>query len=195
MKTRDNKDFPEKIVATRDGRWLGDRDGVFDDVVWYRRVRGAAMNKEGSNQRVLTPPGLVTAVVKRFGQPYIDLAASDGDQIAGVKKWITPEQNSLECDWGTFMAWLNPPFANMRPWVERCALQRENLHILLLCHSAHGAAWWRDFVHPYAYVYELGRVKFVGYSAGGMKDMALCHYGPGIEPGTEYWDWKKELSK
>jgi hypothetical protein len=91
-----------------------------------------------SKQDYQTPKIFLDAVKARFGIKRFawDLAATKDNAVNGVggDKWIDghyfgpdhpePEfRDALACDWTKLRGelWLNPPYANIAPWAERCA--------------------------------------------------------------------------
>ena len=158
---------------------------------------GAAFNRGGSKQDYETPPDLMSAVIGRFGRFSWDLAATAENTKAPC--WLGPgsrtAEDSLAFDWngiGLEHMWLNPPFGNVRPWVEKCAGLDVSGHtrgIVLLIPASVGSNYWAEFVDGRAFVLFLRpRVSFVGEKQGFPKDLAICCYG--LAPGYECWRWK-----
>ncbi len=184
---------------------VGDDFDVFGvETVVYRRVRGAALKRGNSVQEVGTPQEFLDAVIARFGGIHLDLAATETNTVAGL--FNNPETDSLKQPWANIPGvsdanlWLNPPFDPITPWVAKCTKERALLtgdtRILLLCPFAAGTKWWRDNVAPYADVYSVGRMKFVGHVDVFPKDLALCVYGVGTggKP-VEYWQWQPKRQR
>jgi hypothetical protein len=172
------------------------------EIVEFRRVRGAAMKRGKSAQDVRTPRAFLDAVESRFGVIFFDLAASPGSSVvvgdeANDLSW-GPERDSLKQDWTQLkqLCWLNPPFDPILPWVRKCAESTVHksidLEIALLCPLAVGTKWWRTYVTPFATVYSIGRITFVGSTDPFPKDLALCIYSYNLpeHPGLiTHWDW------
>lgn len=145
-----------------------------------------------SEQVVCTPKEFIRLVCVRLGcKFFIDLAALKSNAICN--NYITPEEDSLSCLWKEHIpewtwAWLNPPYANIAPWVKKAS--KSNRKIVVLVPASVGSNWWRDHVHEQAWVLFLnGRITFEGHKAGYPKDLALLVYG--LEPGYDIWDWKR----
>src|SRR5665213_4144167 len=81
-----------------------------------------------SNQSVGTPWEFVHAVERRWGKLTIDLAASaentkvadnfideHDDSLANATEWKVADKK--------IRAWLNPPFARIKPWASKCEFQ------------------------------------------------------------------------
>lgn len=76
-----------------------------------------------SNQNTPTPIELVMAIEKLFHLEFeYDMAASEENHKAPF--WFSEEVNSLNIAWPTDgWCFLNPPFANLSEWVNKCAEQ------------------------------------------------------------------------
>lgn len=93
--------------------------------------------------------------------------------------------------------WLNPPFGDLRPWVQK-AYQESRLgaRTSMLVPAGVGSNWWRDWVHGKARVLLLnGRITFVGHKQPYPKDCALLLYEPNVIPGYEVWAWPNETKR
>ena len=141
-----------------------------------------------------TPAVLLEAVKRRFGIEAFtcDLAASAANAVC--PRYYTEADDALDRrtiwplgGWN----WLNPPFANIRPWVARAWFESgAGVATLVLVPASTGANWWRDFVHKKALVLMLnGRVTFVGETTPYPKDCAILVYAPQVGSGYEIWTW------
>ena len=156
-----------------------------------------------SIQDYRTPPEFLRAVktLLEIDAFDADLAADEHNAVAEC--YFTARDSALEAStwkFGDGWNWLNPPYANIRPWVERaeieCVVNR--VQTAMLIPAAVGANYWRDWVHRRAKVLFLnGRITFVGCTAGYPKDCALLLYAPReqfcIKHGDdayEIWDWR-----
>jgi phage N-6-adenine-methyltransferase len=150
----------------------------------------APQQKPGrSEQGVGTPPDLIGAVENRFGALAWDLAATP--ENAKAPQYITPTVNSLLVDWsvwiGPQLAWLNPPFADIAPWVRKAATC--GARVLVLVPASVGSNWFSGHVHRKCMVLALNpRVTFVGHTHPYPKDLLLCCYG--YAPGFDVWRWR-----
>lgn len=165
-----------------------------------------------SKQDYGSPIAFLEAVARQFGPIDLDLACRPDNMVAPYG--ITEEIDALTQDWADPIYWskggkvvvsgdhirvayLNPPFANIRPWaakIEQCRwLPRWTL---MLVPASMGSKWWADHVLNKAMVYGIPRLAFIG--EGGKteglypKDLALVCAGFGVS-GTGYWDWRKSL--
>lgn len=155
----------------------------------------------GSKQDYTTPLDFLRAVTNRFGHIRFDLAASLLNRV--VTACFTERENALVQDWAESaedhgsLLWLNPPFADIAPWAEKCAAEMQRpewpggARILMLVPASVGANWWHEHVHPHAYVFGLSpRLTFGGCKDPYPKDLALCVYGACTGPGFAPWRWK-----
>lgn len=129
-----------------------------------------------------------------------DLAAHHSNTVAGSQFW-TEEDNALLQSWGGFpgWCWCNPPYANIRPWVEKAVAgsavgwggARSGSSIAMLVPASVGSNWWAEAVDGRAHVLFLnGRLTFAGETTPYPKDTALLLYTPFIKGGYEVWRWK-----
>lgn len=112
--------------------------------------------------------------------------------IAGSN--YTEKDDALKLDWprDRKYSWLNPPFSNIKDWVERAAIKAgSGSKIIMLLPASQGSNWFNDFVEPHAVVVELiGRLTFDGHTTAYPKDMILAIYGNNMK-GRVRWDWRK----
>lgn len=146
------------------------------------------------------PPDFLAAVKRRSGlkEFAIDLAASPDNAVAPL--FYTEAENALTQPWRTKareIGWLNPPFADIAPWVEKAWRESQiGARLVMLVPAAVGANWWRDHVHGKAFALLLnGRLTFVGQKDCYPKDCALLVYGPDVAPGYDMWSWAPPAKK
>lgn len=148
-----------------------------------------------SKQDYETPDDLIAAITKRYGPLEIDLAAREDNKKAPL--CITPEQDSLVTPWPTDMlAFLNPPFENIKVWAQKCA--ESNAKVIMLTPASVGSEWFAKFVFGRANVIILRpRFAFAGMPPNPKtgkvdpypKDCMLTVWN--IEkPGFELWRFK-----
>lgn len=147
-----------------------------------------------SKQDYGTPLNLKSAVEARFGRIVCDLAATAENTLCEAD-FYTPEMDSLKQSWSrdfpTGLLWLNPPFANIDPWAEKCAAESQERHglITLLVPASIGSNWFRKHVENKAVVLGLSpRLTFVGETTPYPKDCALCVFGYQLY-GFQTWRW------
>jgi len=152
-----------------------------------------------SVQTVRTPPELLTAIGDTFHVLCWarDLAATADNSVAAIQgHYYGPGsklgENSLLSDWPAHGdLWLNPPFADLEPWVKKCAEQQCRIgRIFVLLPAATGANWFLRYVWNRAHVVLLTpRVTFTGHSSPYPKDLLIAAYGA-VRGGISAWRWK-----
>ena len=146
-----------------------------------------------SKQNYGTPPAFLDAVkrllhIQEFG---IDLAASPENAVC--PHYFTEADNALlQCWLPNGWSWCNPPYADIRPWVEKAAWEaQKGASIAMLLPAGVGSNWWFHHVHGRAYVHFLHpRLTFVGERAPYPKDLALLLYAPYLQGGYNCWGWQ-----
>lgn len=155
-----------------------------------------------SRQDYGTPVEFLAAVTRRFGRLGWDLAASATNSIVGPAsrpQCYGPDsafaEDSLAQSWanvcdGDRWCWLNPPFADIAPWAEKCALEMSRgARILLLTPASVGSHWYARHIVPNAHVLFLApRLTFVGEAAPYPKDLMLSVFAHGLT-GNAPWQW------
>ena len=164
--------------------------------LWSHRPKATRpRDKTTTNQVVGTPWEFIDAVKAKFGNLFCDLAAT-AENTKCPEYFITEEQDSLVTPWPTApdeeYNWLNPPFANIAPWVEKCATDDNN--VLVLVPALVGSEWYTKFVAGVADIYFLSpRLVFEGSKDPYPKDLMLLQYRrksakPFYSIGN--WRWK-----
>jgi phage N-6-adenine-methyltransferase len=152
---------------------------------------GPSIARGSSKQDYETPPALLRAVEARFGKIAWDLAATD--ENAKAQRYYTPAQDSLKSNWSEIsgVAWCNPPFDPIAPWLEKAASVRDRAGwTIVLAPAAVGAEWYAAHVEGKAVVVPLRpRVPFVGMKHGYPRDLALYLYGFGMSGVLPGWRW------
>lgn len=146
-----------------------------------------------SKQDYGTPKGFLEAVKQKLHIEdfYIDLAASPENAVTRLF-FSLPDEDALDLSWVyPGWCWLNPPFADIYPWVEKAYVESlGGAHVAMLVPLSM-AEWWVDYVDGAAYVLMLhGRLTFVGETKPYPKDCALLLYGPEGYNGYEVWSWR-----
>lgn len=142
-----------------------------------------------------TPGELIHAIGVAFGATFsVDLAASARNRK--ITRYLGPGseygEDSLAADWSKFSgdAWLNPPFAHIEPWAEKCATTVRSGRIFLLVPASVGSNWYAAHVHGRAHVVAISpRVTFVDQEDPYPKDLVLAVFS-GIRGGFSTWRWK-----
>ncbi len=141
-----------------------------------------------------TPWEFVHAVERRFGSLTCDLAASFENRKA--PDCYTAADDALSKDWAQHYPignlWLNPPFADIDPWAEWCALMSPKRRgmILLLTPASIGSNWFAQHVNRKAMVLGLSpRLTFEGCEDPYPKDLMISIFSAGL-CGFDVWRWK-----
>lgn len=155
-------------------------------------------NKNETEQSVGTPWEFIDAVEKRFGPLIYDLAADANNSKVREEfgGYFDEDADSLKQPWAQLLPqgnlWLNPPFKDIAPWAEKCALESRTRHglILLLVPASIGSVWYSQHVLGQSVVLGLSpRMTFIGHDKPYPKDLMLCVYGYGLVGHTS-WRWR-----
>jgi phage N-6-adenine-methyltransferase len=97
-----------------------------------------------------TPPEIFNPLHEEFGFT-LDVAASDSNALC--ERYYTLEDNGLISPWDEQRVWVNPPYSEIRPWVEKATREVERPHgptvvVMLLPANRTEQAWWQDFIEP-----------------------------------------------
>lgn len=171
-------------------------------------ARKPPRQKPGQSETVVvTPPEFMAAVHATLGIAGFDIDLAAGEDNSQGLFYYDKETNGLEQEWTNFnyrvsnpWFWCNPPYDDIRPWVEKASREVGWRRILdrqpslaMLVPASVGSNWWRDYVHKKCKVLFLnGRIQFVGHTTGYPKDLALLLYGIDVV-GYDIWRWKDEL--
>ena len=79
----------------------------------------------------------------------LDVAASPDN--AKCERFFTKEQDGLAQPWARERVWCNPPYSNIRHWVEKAWFEypRTPLIVMLLPANRTEQGWWQELVEPY----------------------------------------------
>jgi phage N-6-adenine-methyltransferase len=146
-----------------------------------------------SRQDYATPPEFIAAVRRRLNIENFNLDVAANPANAVCVPYFTEEQDALsQATWNYGgWSWLNPPYANITPWVDKAWEQSMmGAQIAMLIPASVGANWWAEWVHNKAHTIFLnGRLCFDGKNPYP-KDCALLLYTPYVWGGYEVWDWR-----
>lgn len=101
-------------------------------------------NPEGDDRA--TNPALFAALHDEFN---FTLDACATAQNAKLPRFVTPEQDGLKADWTLERVYCNPPFSNIRPWIEKAHRSNSPLIVLLLPNNRCEQPWWQELVEPH----------------------------------------------
>jgi hypothetical protein len=158
----------------------------------------AKVNRPNAPQTYCTAPALLDAIRAKFSVELEFDAACTRENAVAELGFFYPEHDALAESWTQLeglSVYCNPPFAQSGEFAAKAAatnhMARLQPRIFLLVQAAVDTLWWEESVRHHARVFHLApRPAFVGCSAGINRALALCVYGPDIEPGEERWQWK-----
>lgn len=125
-----------------------------------------------------TAPEVFGPLHERF-RFTIDVAASARN--AKLPRFWTVAENALVQRWRGERVWCNPPYSNIRPWVEKAWLEWRapsgpHLIVMLLPANRTEQPWWQDLVEPlrdsgdgFAVEFIGGRLRFIAHDADEIK--------------------------
>jgi len=173
--------------------------------VWGVETRGdgesmSKMPKQkrgSSKQDYGTPKEFLDALRNRLGIVEFDIDLAATPENAKASFYYTEQDDALApknswCGNGGGWSFLNPPFGDIPPWVDKaCDESSKGAKIAVLVPASVGANWWREYVDGKAYItYLNGRITFEGCKDPYPKDCAILLYAPYLEGGSCVWKWK-----
>lgn len=89
--------------------------------------------------------------------------------------------------------WLNPPFADIKPWARKCLEESEKgARVVMLTLASTGSNWFRDYCWNRCDIRFLnGRLRFKGAEGPFPKDLALYIFDAKRIRNVDVWDWRK----
>lgn len=160
-----------------------------------------AQRPSTSVQAVGTPKIFLDAVRRRFHikEFSVDLAADAANAVCDVFLDEAVDSLAGEVRWRDYCGargwgWLNPPFKDIGPWVEKAWREsRLGARLMVLVPAATDTHWWDDHVRGKAYIiYIKGRFAFVGHTQSYPKGLALLVYAPFLQGGDTVWEWARD---
>jgi phage N-6-adenine-methyltransferase len=167
-----------------------------------RSIINTTTRSDQTKQSIATPWAFIHALEQRFGTPVdFDLAASESN--AKARRFWTQEDNALQRDWsrlGPRLAFLNPPFANIKPWALGPQGKAHNpaagmlacrwlpRWTVMLVPSSHSTDWFLE-LRGKVQIDAIPRIQFEGATHLYPKDLCLVVAGFGVT-GSGYWDWR-----
>lgn len=93
-------------------------------------------------------PADAFAILDREFNFTIDAAAAAHN--AKKPRYYTRENSGLLASWAGERVYCNPPYSNIRPWVEKAWYEKDaELVFLLLPANRTEQAWWQDLIEPF----------------------------------------------
>lgn len=100
-----------------------------------------------------TPDALFHDLHARFDFT-VDVCAIPSN--AKLPRFYDPTTDGLAADWSGERVWCNPPFSDIRRWVEKAGRRDADLCVQLLPANRTEQGWWQDLVEPYRDVADTG---------------------------------------
>jgi len=76
----------------------------------------------------------------------VDVAATP--ENAKLPRFYTIDDNGLERDWIGERVYCNPPYSQIRPWVEKAGTSGAELVVMVLPANRTEQPWWQELVEP-----------------------------------------------
>ena len=95
-----------------------------------------------------TPPELFDPLHQRFGFT-LDVAALP--ENAKCERFFTPDDDGLQQSWMGETVWCNPPYSDIRPWVEKAWAEARFCPAIVMLVPANRTeqGWWQDLVEQH----------------------------------------------
>ncbi|HEJ7514696.1 TPA: phage N-6-adenine-methyltransferase [Klebsiella oxytoca] len=152
-------------------RWIGER--IADALPVKKSSGDYGGSKTPVEQRNLwqTPVPLFVALDAEF-RLTLDAAASADNALCN--RYITEEQNTLETPWANYLSipgyvWLNPPYSDITPFVQKAADESKNqIGTVMLVPADTSVGWFREAIETASEVRFIvgGRLAFINPVSG-----------------------------
>lgn len=128
------------------------------------------VGRRGANPAVddrATSPEVFDPLHERFAFT-VDVAASSHN--AKLERFYSIEDDGLAQSWAMERVWCNPPYSDIRPWVEKAWREDAEAVVMLLPANRTEQGWWQDCIEPYrdrpdsplTVEFMRGRLRFIG---------------------------------
>ncbi|MBZ7420931.1 phage N-6-adenine-methyltransferase [Klebsiella michiganensis] len=152
-------------------RWIGER--IADALPVKKSAGDYGGSKTPVEQRNLwqTPVPLFVALDAEF-RLTLDAAASADNALCN--RYITEQQNTLETPWANYLSipgyvWLNPPYSDITPFVQKAADESKNqIGTVMLVPADTSVGWFREAIETASEVRFIvgGRLAFINPVSG-----------------------------
>lgn len=114
-----------------------------------------------------TPPHIIELARSVLGEIDLDPAScEEANRIVRAKQFYSKEQDGLTQSWDAGTLWLNPPYGDMAPWMQKLiesVASGTTKAALCLTNNCTDTAWWQAMVERSSCVLFLrGRLRFWG---------------------------------
>jgi phage N-6-adenine-methyltransferase len=99
---------------------------------------------ECPNERY-TPSSVFSPLNQEFSFTLDVCATAESSKC---QRFFSKEENGLAQDWSGERVWCNPPYDDIRTWVEK-AWASEAALVVMLVPAWTDRGWWRDLIEPY----------------------------------------------
>lgn len=93
-----------------------------------------------------TAPEFFAPLHDRFGFT-LDVASLEHN--SKLPRYFDPEADGLVQSWDGERVWCNPPYSNVRPWIEKAWASECPIIVMILPANRTEQGWWQDLVEPY----------------------------------------------
>lgn len=110
------------------------------------------VGKRGASDSVderITPPAVFGPLIDEF-RFTMDVAANQAN--AKTPQFWDLRSNGLAQSWAAQRVWCNPPYSDIRPWVEKAWVEHRKgcpLIVMLLPANRCEQRWWQDLIEPH----------------------------------------------
>lgn len=131
-------------------------------------VQGVTDTHDGAGDSWFTPPQIVRAAAQAMGGLSLDPCchpAAPAYGLADASICLSDGGDGLRDPWpGEGGVWVNPPYSDVRPWVERCREAAKVRPVIMMIPTRpETRAWDAEILSAGGWiVQQVGRVRFVG---------------------------------
>lgn len=93
-----------------------------------------------------TDPALYEKLDRRF---HFTLDAAAAPHNAKHERYFTRLSDGLVQSWEGERVWCNPPYSDIRPWVEKATASGAELVVMLLPANRTEQGWWQEWIEPH----------------------------------------------
>lgn len=147
-----------------------------------------------SNQSRRTPSWLFDFLSEQLGPFGLDAAADRHNALCESFYDVRNSALDPECEWAP-KTFCNPPFRNMKPWVQKAVEQAEQngYHTVMIAPAGGSQDWFHDLARRYTILMPNARISFddengnptgirgVTEEDGADRDTTILVIGPGFE--------------
>ncbi|WP_241801472.1 phage N-6-adenine-methyltransferase [Klebsiella michiganensis] len=152
-------------------RWIGERIAAALPVKKSAGDYGGSKTPVEQRNLWQTPIPLFVALDAEFCLT-LDAAASADNALCN--RYITEEQNTLETPWADYLSipgyvWLNPPYSDITPFVQKAADESKNqIGTVMLVPADTSVGWFREAIETASEVRFIvgGRLAFINPVSG-----------------------------